>query len=184
MPFRPDSRLLLENWFKKNGFENPDKYIEKLEDFYDLIYDWSGKINLVSANDRELLVENHIIDSLSPVAILRKPSKVIDIGSGGGFPAIPLGIVWPHLSITMIESREKKARFLIEAVETLSLSNISVCRCRIEDYLPGNLFDFATIRAVRLTPKIEKAVAKRLKPSGSIIYFEKRGKYRLIGSCK
>ena len=180
MPLRSDSIELLENWFQSQNIQQTDKMLKKIEIYYDLLYEWSGKINLVSSRDRELLIENHILDSLSPVELLQKPLNIVDIGSGGGFPAIPLSIVCPHLNIVMVESREKKVLFLKEAIKSLESTNLDVYLGRIEDYQPEKLFDYATVRAVTLTPKIKKAIFNILKPLGGIIYYEKRGKCRII----
>jgi 16S rRNA (guanine527-N7)-methyltransferase len=126
------------------------------------------------------LVENHILDSLSPFELLQNKMNIVDVGSGGGFPAIPLGIICPYLNIVMVESREKKVIFLKEAIKSLGLSNLNVYRGRIEEYKPENLFDYATVRAVTLTVKIKNAIFNLLKPSGGIIYYEKRGKCQVI----
>ena len=136
---RDNDKQLLSAWLQSHDVENSAEKLKKLETFHDFLYEWSGKINLVSSNDRELLVENHIIDSLSPIDILNNPATIIDIGSGGGFPAIPLGIICPHLNIVMVESREKKAKFLSVAIDFVDLPNLSVSRCRIEEYKPKNL---------------------------------------------
>jgi len=181
---RSDSIELLKNWFISNNIKLTVEILKNIEVYYDLFYEWSGKINLVSSKDRELLIENHILDSLTPVELLQNPLSIVDVGSGGGVPGIPLGIVCPHLNIVLVESREKKVLFLKEAVKLLGLPNLDVYGGRIEEYKPENRFDYATMRAVTFTPKIKSAILKNLKPSGGIIYYEKRGKCRVIRSGK
>src|SRR5207249_8154698 len=90
---------------------------------------------LVARGDPTPLYTRHILDSLNPLDIQSPPPpSALDIGSGGGFPGIPLAIVWPGTRVTILESREKKAGFLERAVRELGIRNVTVACGRLEEY--------------------------------------------------
>ena len=92
------------------------------------------------------MISHHILDSLA-VHRYVVGSRLLDIGSGGGFPGLPLSIVNPHLAVTLLDSRGKRIEFLRHAVATMGLKNVSLVKSRIEDYQPAENFDTLTARA-------------------------------------
>ncbi len=131
-----------------------DEAIRRLQQFAALLQDWNRKINLVSRRDVDFLWEHHILPSLLVLHVVEfSPGEaVLDIGSGGGFPAIPLKIVRPDLQMVLVESIRKKARFLEDAIDSLELGAITVINERVEQLGAhrelAHRFDTVTARAV------------------------------------
>ena len=146
----------------------------------ELIIEWSQRMNIVSRNDLPVLLERHILDSLVPLPEIPDTGSLIDIGSGAGFPAIPIALMRPRLEIVMVESTHKKTLFLNEAISRLELTQAIVWNGRFEEYYPQNRFDIATIRAVKLTEKIRNALDRSMHKNSKVIYYNKFGQYELI----
>lgn len=94
---------------------------------------WNRKINLTSIEeDREIIIK-HFLDSLIPLKYLNKADTILDVGSGGGFPGIPLKIAAPSLKITLMDTVQKKVHFMRHIIRTLGLTGIEALACRVED---------------------------------------------------
>ena len=137
----------------KLPFPKPtSKQLEQLQKYIALLLDWNQRINLISPNDKERIAERHIWESLAVLSAWPFPENatVLDLGSGGGFPGIPLKIVRPDLAMTLLESRQKKTLFLNAAVHELKLSNCRVVNARAEELAKtsGEKFSIAIARAV------------------------------------
>jgi 16S rRNA (guanine527-N7)-methyltransferase len=171
---------LIQSWFNENNLVLPDRFIQRIETYHELILSWSGRMNLVSRGDLGNLVERHILDSLVPLAEIPEHGALADIGSGGGFPAIPLALVRNELQITLIEARHKKILFLKEACRKLELRSIVVVERRLEKFRPDTPFDLVTMRALPGWEKLIVDIKRILKPSGKLIYYERPGKCRII----
>ena len=128
--------------------------IAQIEQYCELLREWNQRVNLVSRQDVGQLMAHHILPSLIPLRLIdiAAGSWVLDIGSGGGLPAIPLKIMRPDLQVLMVDSVRKKTLFLKKVIADLGLSGISAGNRRIEelsaevDFL--NKFDLITARAV------------------------------------
>lgn len=135
---------------------------DRLLQFAEMVGDWNQRINLISRRDAPQLWENHILPSLVALALIDIPqnSWMLDMGSGGGFPAIPLNILRPDLQLLMVESIRKKARFLAHAIAELPLKNATVITERLEilgkDEEFQGKFHVITARAVAAIPKLIK----------------------------
>jgi len=135
---------------------------DRLQQFAEIVGDWNQRINLISRRDVQHLWENHILPSLFASVLIDIPqnSWVLDMGSGGGFPAIPLNILRPDLQLLMVESIRKKARFLAHAIAELRLGNAIVVNERLE--ILGKRGEFRgkfhviTARAVAAIPRLIK----------------------------
>jgi 16S rRNA (guanine527-N7)-methyltransferase len=180
MPLPAGSEEIIERWLSDRGLRVSTGFIQKTNLYHDLILEWSRGINLVSTNDLGNLLERHILDSLIPIKEIPENGDLVDIGSGAGFPAIPIALARPNLDIVMIESRRKKVLFLNEAVSRLELPRVSIWHGRLEEYSPVISYDIVTIRAVAITEKIRKYLGKMVKELGKIIYYNKFGEYRLL----
>jgi len=114
-----------------------------------LYTEWNSKINVISRKDIESLYLKHVLHSLSIAATIHfQPStKVLDIGTGGGFPGIPLAIFFPEVQFHLVDSIGKKLKVVEGVVEGLGLKNVSTQHCRTED-IKNRKFDFAVSRAV------------------------------------
>jgi 16S rRNA (guanine527-N7)-methyltransferase len=129
------------------GIELVDSQCTKLIAHLDLLDDWNTRMNLTAIRERPAQITKHILDSLTMVPWLRG-TRVADIGSGAGFPGIPLAIVVPGVHFVLVESVGKKCRFLECVRETLQLENVEVVQSRAEGYKPMDRFDTVIARAV------------------------------------
>jgi 16S rRNA (guanine527-N7)-methyltransferase len=131
-----------------------------LIEYISLVLNWNDKFNLVSSDDEPRIFTRHIFESLllTKTADFNGTKKMLDIGSGAGFPAIPLKLWNPNLQITMIESRRKKVIFLNNIIEQLGLDGTAACWMRAEDSNTDeslqNAFDIVTARAVTALPRL------------------------------
>jgi 16S rRNA (guanine527-N7)-methyltransferase len=116
---------------------------------YDLYYEWNQKINVISRKDFDSLYEKHVLHSLAIAAVCNfsDGAEVIDIGTGGGFPGIPLAIFFPNVQFTLVDSIGKKIKVVQAVAEGIGLKNIIAIHGRAEDQ-KNKKFDFAVSRAV------------------------------------
>jgi 16S rRNA (guanine527-N7)-methyltransferase len=129
------------------GIELSDEQAGKLVAHLDLLDDWNQRMNLTAIRDRGQQLTKHLLDSLSVRPYLRG-SRVADVGSGAGFPGIPLAIVLPDVHFALIESTGKKCRFLEHVRDTLALTNVEVVQARAEAFKPTARFETVLARAV------------------------------------
>ncbi|TWP28970.1 16S rRNA (guanine(527)-N(7))-methyltransferase RsmG [Apibacter muscae] len=129
---------------------------EKQENIFDklpsLYKEWNEKINVISRKDIDFLLERHILHSLGIAQVLsfQPKAKVLDIGTGGGFPGIPLAILFPETSFVLVDSIGKKIKVVQEVAEALSLTNVTAMHSRAEEI--DDHFDFIVSRAVTQMP--------------------------------
>jgi 16S rRNA (guanine527-N7)-methyltransferase len=178
---------------KRAGVELDPQLGESLERYYALLAKWNAKINLTSFR-LEPTGQDEAIDRLliEPVAAARHvPSaatSVIDVGSGGGSPAIPLALAVPRLQLRMVESKTRKAVFLREALRELDLGRAHVETSRFEELLTRpelhESIDLLTIRAVRVEPRTLMSLQAFVKPGGQIFLFRGPGGADLIDALR
>ena len=141
----------------------PNLSQDQLEKFMRLIpiyKDWNSKVNLISRRDIENLFTNHILHSLSIVNIIEFESStsVLDVGTGGGFPGIPLAIFFPNVKFTLLDSIGKKIKVVESVSKDLSLSNVTAINDRVENHF--DKYDFILSRAVAKMDKFYSLVNK------------------------
>ncbi|MBY6190839.1 16S rRNA (guanine(527)-N(7))-methyltransferase RsmG [Microbulbifer agarilyticus] len=124
---------------------------DKLLAYLDLFARWNAAYNLSAVRDPAEMLERHIIDSLSVVNLCgtspADQTPLIDVGSGGGLPGIPLAIIHPERPISLLDSNGKKSRFQFQVASQLKLANINVVNQRVEAYQPENLYSGVVSRA-------------------------------------
>lgn len=141
----------------------PNLSQDQLEKFMRLVpiyKDWNSKVNLISRRDIENLFTNHILHSLSIVNIIEFESStsVLDVGTGGGFPGIPLAIFFPNVKFTLLDSIGKKIKVVESVSKDLSLSNVTAINDRVENHF--DKYDFILSRAVAKMDKFYSLVNK------------------------
>jgi 16S rRNA (guanine527-N7)-methyltransferase len=130
-------------------FENlSDKQVRQIEMLQSLYLDWNEKINVISRKDVQHLYERHVLHSLAIAKIIKfkSQSKVLDVGTGGGFPGIPLAILFPETRFHLIDSVGKKIKVVNEVAKELKLDNVGASHQRVQDN--NQRYDFIVSRAV------------------------------------
>ena len=146
----------------------PEDKLAQLSAYLDLLVKWNAKTNLTAVRDPEQMVTRHFGESLfAAERLLQEPVETaIDLGSGAGFPGLPLSIYAPQVKVTLIESQNKKATFLKEVVRALGLKNVIVHSGRGEDF-PGRA-DLVTMRAVEKFVESMRVAAVLVAPGGRL----------------
>ena len=137
--------------------------VQKIKSLKSIYYDFNKKINLISRKDFDFFYERHVLHSLSLTKIIyfKDESDIMDLGTGGGFPGIPLAIYYPYVNFFLIDSIKKKTDCLDQIVKKLNLNNVTIINSRAEDL---NLkFDFVISRAVAPMNKLYKWSNKKIK---------------------
>lgn len=129
---------------------------------YDLYADWNSKINVISRKDIENLYTHHVLHSLAIAKLIQftDGTKLIDVGTGGGFPGVPLAILFPKCKFLLVDSIGKKIKVASEISSAIGLKNIEFRHCRAEEV--KEQFDFAISRAVMPLPDLVKIVRKNI----------------------
>ncbi|WP_324025620.1 16S rRNA (guanine(527)-N(7))-methyltransferase RsmG [Maribacter sp. BPC-D8] len=150
--------IIFENF--PNLSENQKQEFRKLEELYK---DWNQKINVVSRKDIDELYLRHVLHSLGIAKFIefKDGSTVLDVGTGGGFPGIPLAILFPEVHFTLVDSIGKKIKVVNEVVEGLQLTNVTTINSRVEE-IPGK-FDFIVSRAVAAMPTFVHWIKGKIK---------------------
>lgn len=139
---------ILSNGLRQLNLAQPldEKQQSKLINYVELLNKWNKTYNLTAVRKPEQMITRHLLDSLSICPYLRGKS-VLDVGTGAGLPGIPLAIVFPERHFTLLDSNNKKTRFVVQAVSELELSNVDVIQSRVEEYEPNVSFETITTRA-------------------------------------
>ena len=166
----------LREWFP----DLSDNSWKELRRYTDLLREWNGKINLVSRKDMDRLESKHIAHCLTITHFLRLMPKtqILDVGTGGGLPGIPLAICYPQAHFTLMDSIGKKVMVVEDIVEKLGLENVEVRRGRVEELHKKRSFDFVIGRAVTALPTFFSWVNNKIRkgsrnsPANGILYLK------------
>lgn len=147
------------------GLDLPPDGGARLLAYLALLDKWNRVYNLTAVREPERMVSHHLLDSLAAVPHFAGPA-VLDVGSGGGLPGIPLAIARPDLRVTLIDSIAKKTAFLQQAKAELGLGNLTVVTGRVEDFRPETGFDVITSRAFSDLKEFVNLTRHLLNPGG------------------
>ncbi len=147
---------------------------QQLSHYVSLLYVWSGRTNLVSAQDRLRLASRHLLPSLAMrKVILGIPHQIVaDLGSGSGLPGVPLKISLPGTAFQLIEARRRRANFLREVTRKLDLNRVEVVNCRVEDWECPEAArpDVIVSRATMASEQLVRCCAGLLRPRGRVLF--------------
>lgn len=140
----------LQSGLKELGLSATERQLEQLDLFAEMLFKWNKTYNLTAISAKEDVLTHHILDSLSVISLFKSEAmdgaRILDVGSGGGLPAIPLAIMCPSFSISMVDTVGKKAAFLTQCCVSLRLQNARAFHARVEN-LKGEKYDVITSRA-------------------------------------
>lgn len=187
----------MQSQFSSHGFELSDSELAQFEQFLSLFMEYNAHTNLSAIRDREGIIEKHFIDSLYGVSIIseimetsQNPApRLLDIGSGGGFPGIPLKIAIPELDITLLDSVGKKVKAMSHFIENIGLTDIQAIQDRAESLAKNpdhkGKYDIVVSRATAYITDILFWSAPFLTKNGRIILYKMPGEdeHRDIGQA-
>jgi len=147
---------------RKYFSELTDNQICRFEALGKLYAEWNARVNLISRRDIDNLYERHVLHSLAIAKFIRfaDGSRVMDAGTGGGFPGIPLAIMFPEVHFHLVDSTGKKITATRSIANAVGLQNVTTQQCRIEE--EKGLFDFVVSRALMTLPELAKLVRKNI----------------------
>ncbi len=152
---------------------NIEEVLNKFVKFEALLIEWNNKFNLTRIIEHEDILIKHFLDSIYSMKYVDFDDKdIVDLGSGAGFPGIPLAILFPSSSFTLIESNGKKCSFLNEVIKELNLSNVIVLNSRIEEVNEKEHFDYALSRAVSELNILLELAIPLLKVDGKLVAYK------------
>lgn len=139
-----------------------DKQKEQFAALYDLYFDWNNKINVISRKDIENLYLHHVLHSLAIAKVIqfRPGTRVMDFGCGGGFPGIPLAIMFPETQFHLVDSIGKKIRVATEIASAIGLTNVTATHSRVQEI--KDKYNFVVSRAVMQLPELIKICRKNI----------------------
>jgi 16S rRNA (guanine527-N7)-methyltransferase len=170
----PESQLeLLASGARELGIDLRAADGAALLDLVGLLEAGNARFNLTAIRDRLGMLQKHVLDSLSLQRYLRG-TRVADIGTGAGFPGLPLAIVNPERRFTLVEATGKKARFVAETVQRLGCANVQVVHARAESYRPFELFDTVVARALASIADFTAYAGHLCAPDGRLLAMKGR----------
>lgn len=146
------NKQLLKDLSKQINIELTDEQINKFEKYQDLLLEWNEKINLTAITEEDDIIIKHFVDSLTISKYFNDNDKIIDVGTGAGFPGIPLKIIKENMKVTLLDSLNKRIIYLNDVVEKLELTNVETIHGRAEELSRKKeyreQYDVVTARAV------------------------------------
>lgn len=153
--------------------EIDDNKIQKFYDYMNLLVEWNKKINLTAITEEKDIILKHFVDSLTVLKYIKENKSIVDVGTGAGFPGIPLAIMNDSLKITLVDSLNKRINFLNEVCNKINLENIKAIHARAEEFGQDNnyreSYDVAISRAVAKLTVLAEYLLPLVKVGGKII---------------
>ena len=169
----------IEKRARRAGIEVSGRLAAQLTEYVELLSRWNERMNLTALDDKDAGLDRLVIEPLVAISHVPHEGRAIDIGSGGGSPAIPLKLAIPELSLLMVESKIRKAAFLREACRRLEIEDVVVETGRYEVLLARPEFhevhDLLTVRAVRMEARVLRGLQAFVKPGGGVALFRGGG---------
>lgn len=150
-------------------FRLPEGARDRLLAYLRLLEKWNRVHNLTAIRDPEQMVVLHVLDSLAVLPHVASATTLIDVGTGGGLPGIPLAIARPDLAVTLLDSSRKKTTFLAQAKAELALANVSVACTRVEDWHPPGPYDVVVSRAFAELADFVAGAKHLVAPGGALL---------------
>ncbi len=173
--------------FLEYGFDLSDKQVKQFEDYKNFLLSENEKYNLTAIVDEREIVVKHFIDSCLPSNEIAANSKVIDVGTGAGFPGVPLKILRNDIKLTLVDSLQKRVNFLESLMQILDLKEVKCVHARAEDYAKEGRekFDYALSRAVAAMPTLSEYLIPFVKVGGKVLMYKgQKGEEELALSNK
>ena len=164
-----------QQWLELSNHKISAKQLQQFKIYFDMLIEWNEKMNLTAITSEYDVYLKHFYDSLTILAlhVFDSVTKLADIGSGAGFPSIPISIMRPDVQVTIVDSLNKRIRFLQELVDRLQLTNIQCIHGRAEDIARlaehRDQYDVVTARAVARLPLLNELCLPFVKPNGIFI---------------
>lgn len=168
-------RLIFRDFLVELGLEDPDGLLERFELYHRLLAEQNAAVNLVSrASDPSQWWTKHFLDSLMPLKVLDLSQQaVLDFGSGGGLPGIPLKLVKPELKLSLLDSVGKKTRAIAQMASGLELKGVRVINARLEEHASsGQRYDLVLCRAVKMEERYRQPLYRLLASGGTVIFYK------------
>jgi|WetSurMetagenome_2_1015567.scaffolds.fasta_scaffold244654_2 16S rRNA (guanine527-N7)-methyltransferase len=164
----------LQEKLKFLEWKTDDLRWKSVTDFLERVY--GAGLNLVSRGDRERLVERHLLPSLEGLEFVPETGCLLDVGSGGGFPGVPLALARPGMKTALIESNERKTAFLKRVIREMDMKNVEAVRARVEELNNQYIdkYDIVTARAVSKWPELIRWTERFLKADGRWLLWKER----------
>ena len=156
------------------GQEYPATAAKKFAVLLSELDKWNRKVNLTAIRDTREMITGHLLDSLVARPFLEGAS-VLDVGTGAGFPGLPLAIAEPQRQFVLIDSNNKKIQFVQHVAGLLGLDNVNAVKARTEDYAPGERFDTVVARAVAALPRLLEIAGHHVGEDG--VFVALKGRY-------
>ncbi len=169
---------ILEDGCQAFGVTLTEKQIEQFEKYYELLVEWNKVMNLTGITEFDEVMQKHFVDSVAAAEYveMEKINSLIDVGTGAGFPGIPLKIVYPHLQVTLLDSLNKRIKFLDEVVDNLGLTGIETVHGRAEDAAKKaeyrEQFDLSVSRAVANLASLTEYCLPFVKVGGKFVSYK------------
>ena len=144
---------------------------ERLAALVELLLKWNRVYNLTAVREPHAMVVRHILDSLAVLPFIAR-GRLLDVGTGPGLPGLPIAIVRPDLSLTLLDSNAKKLRFVRQAGTELALGNLDIVQQRIQQYRPAQAFDMVISRALGRIAEIYRDTACLVRPGGRFLFMK------------
>ncbi len=167
-------KVKLKEVFNKYNLEISDIQINQFQTYFNFLVQENQKFNLTAITEENEVIYKHFLDSCLAAKNIKNNSAVVDVGSGAGFPGIPLKILRPDLKITLLDSLQKRVNFLNQLIGLLGLKDIVAVHSRAEDFANINRekFDYATSRAVAQINTLSEYLLPLVKLGGQVIMYK------------